>query len=129
MAGIRDLKELLKSMQPKLIEKEFVFCTVSEDFFSRMKILPLLVFREDEGITLILERKIADENSLSYSCTWALVTLGVHSDLAAVGFLAAVTSKLASAGISTNVVSAYYHDHLFVPFEKAGKAMKLLMES
>ena len=33
---------------------------------------------------------------------------------------------LADAGISVNPVSAYYHDHLFVPVEKAGQAMQLL---
>jgi hypothetical protein len=128
MAGVRDLKVLLKSMQPRLIKKEFVFCTVPEEFFSHMKIKPLLIFKEEEGVTLILEKKTADENSLPYSGTWALITISVHSDLSAVGFLAAMTKKLSDAGISTNVVSACYHDHLFVPFEEASKATKLLKE-
>jgi hypothetical protein len=35
---------------------------------------------------------------------------------------------LASAGISVNPISAYYHDHLFVPSERAEKVMKLLDE-
>ncbi|TBT09720.1 transporter, partial [Vibrio parahaemolyticus] len=29
MSGITDLDELLSSMSPKLMESEFVFCTVS----------------------------------------------------------------------------------------------------
>jgi len=128
MTGVRDLKTLLKSMQPKLIKEEFVFCTVSEEFFSKIKIEPLLVFREEEGITLVLEKKTADENTLSYSGTWALISIGVHSDLSEVGFLAAMTKKLSDAGISTNIVSAYYHDHILVPFEKADRALGLLTE-
>ena len=55
-----------------------------------------------------------------------MITLNVHSALDAVGFLAAVVSLLASAGISVNAVSAYHHDHLFVPVARADEAMRLL---
>lgn len=128
MVGITDLKVLLKSMEPKLVKGEFVFCTVSEEHFSKLRATPLLVFREEEGTTLILEREIADANSLPYSHLWGMITLTVHSDLTAVGFLTAITSKLAGAGISVNVVSAYYHDHLFISIEKIDKATELLRE-
>jgi hypothetical protein len=53
--------------------------------------------------------------------------LGVDSDLAAVGFLAAVTARLA-AGIGANVVSAYRHDHVFVPAGRGGEALAALEE-
>jgi hypothetical protein len=128
MAGISDLKVLLRSMKPKLIDDEFVFCTMHEKRFSELKIKPLLVFKEKEGTTLVLEKEIADANSLPYSGSWALITLTVHSDLQAVGFLAKITEKLAENGISVNVVSAYYHDHLFVPFGKAEKTIQILEE-
>jgi uncharacterized protein len=52
--------------------------------------------------------------------------LTVHSSLNAVGFLAAVTTQLAEAGISLNAVSAFYHDHLFVPHDRADEALALL---
>lgn len=52
----------------------------------------------------------------------------VHSSLEAVGFIAAIANKLAENGISVNVVSAYYHDHLFVSSEKAEQVMQLLAE-
>jgi hypothetical protein len=55
-------------------------------------------------------------------------SLMVHSSLDAVGFLAAITAKLAAGGISVNPVSAFYHDHLFVPVDKAEMAMNLLSE-
>lgn len=57
-----------------------------------------------------------------------MITLNVHSALDAIGFLAAVASLLATAEISVNAVSAYYHDHLFVPLERADDAMRLLGE-
>jgi hypothetical protein len=52
--------------------------------------------------------------------------LTVHSSLTAVWFLAAITTKLAQSGISVNAVSAYYHDHIFVPIERIQEALELL---
>ena len=52
-----------------------------------------------------------------------MITLTVHSSLEAIGFLAAITGRLAEAGISVNAVSAFYHDHLFVPEHRAEEAL------
>ncbi|MEY9903549.1 hypothetical protein ABIA44_007723 [Bradyrhizobium sp. USDA 329] len=57
-----------------------------------------------------------------------LITLTVHSALDAVGLLAAITARLAEAGISVNAVSAFHHDHLFVPADRADEAMAVLRE-
>ncbi|MFH1638247.1 MAG: ACT domain-containing protein [Candidatus Woesearchaeota archaeon] len=126
MAGIKDLDKLIKGMKPELVDNEFVFSTISEIQFKRFKLNHLMIFKETEGITVITERKIAEANSLPYSNVWKLITLTVYSDLLAVGFLARITDNLAKAGISVNVVSAYYHDHLFVPMGLEEKAMEVL---
>jgi hypothetical protein len=55
-----------------------------------------------------------------------MVTLTVHSALDAVGFLAAITTRLAAAGISVNAVSAFFHDHLFVPAGRAEETVEIL---
>ena len=115
-------------MSPKLIDADYVFCTISEKRLSELKMSPILIFKEEEGVTIIVEKEIADNNSLTYSRVWTLITLTVHSDLSTVGFLALITEKLAKFGISVNVISAYYHDHLFVPKEKAEEALLLLNE-
>lgn len=128
MAGERELKKLLATMKPELREGDFVFCTVSPETFGKLHIKPVGWFCEAEGITLIVERNTADSTGLKYESVLRMITLSVHSSLEAVGFLAAITNKLASAGISVNPVSAYYHDHLFVRSEKAEIAMRLLDE-
>jgi hypothetical protein len=115
-------------MEPRLHDGEFVFCTVSPAQFRRLRIEPLGWFREEEGITLIAERSVADRDGLKYEFISRMITLSVHSSLYAVGFLAAITTKLAAAGISVNPISAYYHDHLFVPADQASAAMKALDE-
>ncbi|MFH1256063.1 MAG: ACT domain-containing protein [Candidatus Diapherotrites archaeon] len=128
MSAIKDLKLLLKSMNPELSGGEFVFCSVSDNALAELNEKPLLVFREKEWATVVLEREAAERHSLAFSGSLALITLNVHSDLSAVGFLAAVTARLAEHEISVNVVSAFHHDHLFVPAEKAEEAMRLLKE-
>jgi hypothetical protein len=57
-----------------------------------------------------------------------MITLNVHSSLEAVGFMAAISTKLAENGIGVNPVSGYYHDHCFVPLGKANEAMKVLQD-
>jgi hypothetical protein len=89
---------------------------------------PLGVFKEVEGISIIITQAQAREISLPQEPIWACVTLRIHSSLKAVGFLSAIVKKLAGAGISVNPVSAYYHDHLFVPWESREVVMELLKE-
>ncbi|MEO6355170.1 MAG: ACT domain-containing protein [Ferruginibacter sp.] len=42
------------------------------------------------------------------------------------GLTAAFSNALAKAGISCNVVAAYYHDHIFVDIAHTKKAMDIL---
>jgi uncharacterized protein len=129
MRASRDLAHLLAVMQPKLDPREFVFATGSLDTFaelSRSGTVPQATFMETEGVTFILERSAAARAGLAYIYPCRLITLTVHSSLDAIGFVARVTSALATAGISVNPVSAYHHDHLFVPADAADEALAVL---
>lgn len=128
MSGETNLQRLLANMQPELLEREFVFCSVSPKAFEQLCIHPIGWFREAEGITLVIERNVADDEGLDYEFVSRMITLNIHSSLEAVGFLATITSKLAGAGISVNTISAFYHDHLFVPTDRASAVMQLLDE-
>ena len=75
---------------------------------------------------MVVDKDVADRYGLQYEFVAAMITLGVRSRLQAVGLTAAVSSALADAGISCNVMSGYFHDHLFVPVERADEAMALL---
>ncbi len=121
--GEIDLHRLLQGMKPELDPREWVFCTVPTIQTERALGEAIGMFREAEGTTLILERIRAERLGLPYSGIWSKVTLTVHSSLDAIGFLAVITSRLAAAGISVNAISAYYHDHLFVPLYQRQRAM------
>ncbi|NUR12397.1 MAG: ACT domain-containing protein [Bradyrhizobium sp.] len=126
MTGERDLDALLRHMTPELRPGIFVFCTIPTSEPLPAKVSPILTFREQEGTTLVILRKEAEAAGLGYAFASRLITLTVHSALDAVGFLAAVASRLAEAGISVNAVSAFHHDHLFVPADRADEAMVIL---
>jgi hypothetical protein len=109
MAGETNLDRLLAGLAPKLHSDEFVFCTAAEP-----------------AGTLILRRGEAERLGLPFTYPCRMITLTVHSSLEAVGLLARVSALLAERGISVNAVSAYYHDHLFVPVERAEEALEAL---
>jgi len=126
MHGYRELSFLLKNMEPAHVPGSYIFAAVSQDILETLESTPLLVFREKEAITVIVTREIAEEHSLSFESVWSLISLTVHSDLEAVGLLAKITSVLAEAGITANTVSAFYHDHLFVPEQRVSDTLSLL---
>ena len=126
MPAERNLQTLLQHMKPEMQDGIFVFATLPLAEQISDTIQPLLTFREREGTTLVMLREEADSIGLSWQFAARLITLNVHSALDAVGFLAAITTRLADAGISVNAVSAFYHDHLFVPSDKADEALALL---
>ena len=128
-AGGRELRELLAAMEPRLLPDEYVFCSISGARQEEVSGLPALAtFREEEGLSIVLERSIADRNGYDYGPVMRCISLTVHSALDVVGLTAAISSRLARYGISANVVAAYYRDHLFVPAERAVQALEALRE-
>lgn len=125
MNGETNLDKLLKTMQPVLNKGNFVFCTVADTAAINAADM-LFSFKEKEGITVVLLQQTADALQLHYSFVASWITLTVHSSLEAVGLTAAFSNALAAAGISCNVVAAFYHDHIFVNKNDADKAMEVL---
>lgn len=125
VSGETDLERLLAGLDPVLHEGTYVFATVEE---MPSGVDPVLTFTEAEGRTLIVSVSAARRAGLAGVFPSAWITVRIHSSLAAVGLLARITTALADAGISCNPVSAYYHDHLFVPRDRADEAMEVLRE-
>jgi hypothetical protein len=123
MSGETQLTVLLRSLAPERQPGEYVYATVP---VLPTGLDPALVFREQEGWTLVLPRAQAEAAGLDFTFPCAWLTLRVHSSLQAVGLTAAVADALADAGIACNAVAAYYHDHLFVPLDRADEAIELL---
>jgi hypothetical protein len=126
MTGETDLKKLLATMTPDLLPDVYVFATLTPGTSQPAGLDPVMVFREREGVTLIVTEDAARAAGLTASFRCRMITLNIHSSLEAVGFLAAITTRLATAGMGVNPVSAFYHDHLFVPAGRADEAIGIL---
>jgi hypothetical protein len=125
MTGETDLNELLKSISPKLNPGDYVFCAVTE----LPKISPsdiISTVREQEALTIVIKKELADQLNLTYSFIATWITLTVHSSLEAVGLTAAFSTALSNEGISCNVIAGFYHDHIFVNKQNAERALKIL---
>jgi uncharacterized protein len=114
-------------MKPALDPRTWVFCCVDRSF-PVSDANPLLVFRETEGVTIVIERSVAEDHDLEYAFPSRRITLRVESDLQSVGLTAAVTAALTRHTIAANVVTGYYHDHIFVPLDRGEEALRVLEE-
>lgn len=125
MEGEVNLKNILKNLNPSLNKGKYVYCTIdSIDKIPLSKIL--FLFKETESITIVVKKEDAEELNLDFSYVASWITLEVHSSLSAVGLTAAFSQALSEAGISCNVVAAYYHDHIFVDEKDTAKAIEVL---
>ena len=129
MTGELNLKNLLTSMSPELMDGEYVFCSFQNAQYGDYTVLePIVTCLEREGLTLVIPRSNADEHKVDYESAYRRITLRVHSSLEAVGLTAAFSSKLTEHGISANVIAGYFHDHIFIRSDHAGKALEALKE-
>ena len=122
-----DLRTLLRSMDPVLNPGTYVFATLRPGH----PIAPddiIASIREREGLSVVVEERVAVREGLSsqFPCAW--ITLTVHSALDAVGLTGAFSAALGDAGISCNVVAGAFHDHIFIPVRHADVAMRVLRE-
>ncbi len=125
MTGETNLSILLKNMSPLLNEGEYVFCKLKDEILPNFDEI-LMIFKESEATTLILEKTIAQKYGFDDQYLFSWITLQVHSSLEAIGLTAAFSNALAAENVSCNVVAAYFHDHIFVPKVDAQKALNIL---
>ena len=123
MSGETRLAALLETLSPQRRPGSFVFVPVDEPPVD-LEVLASVV--EPEGLSLVVTREDAERLGFGYDFVAAWITLRVHSALDAVGLTAAVSTALAEAGISCNVVAGYHHDHLLVPLDRAEDALIVL---
>ena len=85
--GDLDLRKILKTLRPTHNEGEYVFCVIDDLLKINFNDL-ILLFKEEEGYTIVVEKKLADRLKLGYSFVAAWICLTVHSSLSSVGLTA-----------------------------------------
>lgn len=120
--GETDLRRLLAGLAPALEPRPRAIRTQAHD--APMPAGAILWFREDEAATVIVEvDDDSDSDADIDTRRWAQLVVRIHSSLDAVGMMAAISAALTERDIPCNVVSAYFHDHLFVPWARREDAL------
>ena len=115
-APISDLSQLLEQARPILSDTRYAIVT-GANADSPLPGDTFALIREEEGLTSI--QAAADG-------PWALITMTVTSDLSAIGFTAAFARALTERDIPANVVAAYHHDHILIPWDRRDDALAAL---
>ena len=120
--GERDLERLLRGMEPVLQSDAYGFVLWPG---GALPFAPFATVAEAEGLTVVAPLDVLAEVGLAAE-PWGRISLTIHSDLTAVGLTAAFSAALARDGISCNVIAGLHHDHLFVPWDRRGDALRAL---
>ena len=126
-SGEEDLSNILNNLQPNLLNEDYVFITLEDyslEFSNQLD--PIATFKEKEGFTLVIKEETAKERNFEYNSVFKCISLGVHSSLTSIGLIATISKTLSDEGITCNVFSGYFHDHLFVQKSLSKKALELL---
>jgi uncharacterized protein len=126
MSGETNLEILLASMEPVLDERQFGFITIADAQIPAPMEGVFACIREVEGMTLVAPADVLQRLHFECGDRWAKITLTVHSSLSAVGLTAAFAKALGDKNISANVIAGYFHDHIFVQWNRRFDAMEAL---
>ncbi len=87
------------------------------------------VFKEAEGMSLIVTKDFLEASDLPVDSTFARLTIQNDALLDLVSLMATVATALAAAEIPANFVAANHHDHIFVPYQMRELAAAILERS
>lgn len=124
--GICDLQRLLREANPVLDPAVYHFLSLADSAVVPNPKDLLASFREDEGLSVVVETSVAKHMGYEDEPAFSRITLKVHSSLQAVGLTAAFSKALTESNISANVIAGYYHDHVFVALADRDVAMDVL---
>ncbi len=127
MVGETDLLLLLRGMEPHLFTEPYGYVVLAAGETLPTGFAPFATVAEQEGLTIVAAADDLARAGRAAEPLWARISLTAHSDLSAVGLTAAFAAALAGQGISANVMAGFYHDHLFVPWDRRHDALAALI--
>src|SRR5215831_12185507 len=77
VTGKINLKAVLANAKPEMQQGTFVFCTLADSEQILATVKPILTFREQEGMTIVIRRE-EERVRLAYQFASRLITLRVH---------------------------------------------------
>ena len=121
--GEHDLARMLASLDVEQQPGLFTFVTGD---WPALRSRARAIVEEPEGTTYVVTVADAVEVGAPVEFVAVWLTLTVWSSLESVGLTAAMSTALAEAGVPSNVIAGYHHDHLLVPAGDADEAIRVL---
>ena len=119
--------DMISGMTPIVRPGIYVFIsTVDPILVASLSSQAISTFKEEEGMSMLIPVELANKSGLGVDQPMSCITLNVYSSLEGVGLTAAVSTALGDNSIPCNMVAAFHHDHVFVPFEMCDRAMEVL---
>jgi hypothetical protein len=123
--GETDLVKMLATLDVERRPGVFTYVAVEVPTPGLLAAAHALV-NEGNLTTIVLPVEAAERAGRPVEVRLAWLSLAVQSSLDAVGLTAAVSARLAEAGIACNVLAGYHHDHVLVPVDRVDEATALL---
>lgn len=124
MSDPQALDQMLATLSPTP-QGEYVFALVDE---VPVGTHPFAVIRDDDMLTVVLEKSEAEAVGLPVDKTYAHLSLGLQADLDSIGVTATIAQILSARSIVANPIACARHDHFFVQADRAAEAAQLLIE-
>lgn len=116
----------LQKLTPIMNREALALCRIDEADLREVLDDCLCVFRESEGVCVLLPSRVARERQLSADGDYRQITLHFANRLPIPGLAAAVVRELADAGLQGDMISARCHEHILVRERDASQAMQIL---
>jgi len=84
---------------------------------------PLASVDEPEGRSHVIRLEDARRHGLPVGYVAGWIIVGAVTSLDAVGVTASISTALAGAGLSCNVIAGHHHDHFLVPADRVDEAL------
>lgn len=123
MTVFRDFDQTLATLNAEL-GGEYVYYTATT---LPEQLLPFAVINEEPAKTALITVQQASKFGIpSDEPTFTRIILDIEDALNTPGLTATIGQTLASLSIPCNIVTGYYHAHVFVPTDKAQDAIDML---
>jgi hypothetical protein len=125
MPGQTKLPQVLSSLRVSCDGVKYGFASVGVTAIAHSERI-LGTFQESEGLTLIAREEYFKDQGMAHEGPFAKLTIEVHTSLELVGLTSILATQLANHEIPANVIAAFYHDHIFVPYAVRAKALGVI---
>jgi hypothetical protein len=127
MTDTTELQEMLQTIEVSCDNVEYGFTTVPKSLhISTNEVLGSI--QEEEGVTILATKAYMEDKGIIFEGPFAKLIVQASVPIGFIRFTAALAGKLADKGVPANIVSAYNHNIIFIPYDLREQAAATIEE-